>query len=138
MTISELSVRRPVLITMIYILVIVLSLVFLSRMEIALYPDIELPVISVFVDCNDAGPEEIEQQVAKELEENFSSLENLKDITTISSDGSCMAILEYNYGTDLDDSESDLTSMITLVSAFLPDWSLPSQEGKRKQELSWK
>ncbi len=123
MTISELSVRRPVLITMIYILVIVLSLVFLSRMEIALYPDIELPVISVFVDCNDAGPEEIEQQVAKELEENFSSLENLKDITTISSDGSCMAILEYNYGTDLDDSESDLTSMITLVSAFLPDWA---------------
>ena len=123
MTISEMSVRRPVLITMIYILVIVLSLVFLSRMEIALYPDIEMPVISVFVDCNDAGPEEIEQQVAKELEDNFSSLENLKDITTISSSGSCMAILEYDFGTDLDDSESDLTSAITLVSAFLPEWA---------------
>ena len=63
MTLSELSVRRPVLMTMIYILIMVIAMVFLPRMEIALYPDIDLPVITVFVDCNDAGPEEIEQQV---------------------------------------------------------------------------
>ena len=123
MNLSELSVRRPVLMTMIYLLIVVIAIVFLPRMEIALYPDIDLPVISVYVDCNDSGPEEIEQQVARELEENFSSLENIKDITTISSNGSCMAILEYEYGTDLDDSESDLTSAITLVSAMLPDWA---------------
>ena len=88
MTLSELSVRRPVLMTMIYILIMVIALVFLPRMEIALYPDIDLPVITVFVDCNDAGPEEIEQQVAKELEDRVSSLDNLDQITTISSDGS--------------------------------------------------
>ncbi len=123
MTLSELSVRRPVLMTMVYLLIVVIALVFLPRMEIALYPDIDMPVISVFVDCGDAGPEEIEQQVAMELEENFSSLENIKDITTISSDGNCMAILEYEYGTDLDDSETDLNSAITLVSALLPDWT---------------
>ncbi len=123
MTLSELSVRRPVLMTMIYLLIVVIALVFLPRMEIALYPDIDLPVITVFVDCNDAGPEEIEQQVAKELEEYFSSLENLDNITTVSSDGSCIAILEYDYGTDLDDSERDLNSVITILSQLLPTWT---------------
>ena len=123
MTISELSVRRPVLMTMIYILIIVIALVFLPQMEIALYPNIDLPVITVYVDCNDAGPEEIEQQVAKELEDYFSSLENLSDITTISSDGTCMAILEFNYGTDLDDAERDLNSLITIVTQLLPSWT---------------
>ena len=123
MTLSELSVRRPVLMTMIYILIMVIALVFLPRMEIALYPDIDLPVITVFVDCNDAGPEEIEQQVAKELEDRFSSLENLDQITTISSDGSCLAVLQYDYGTDLDDSERDLNSAITILSQLLPTWT---------------
>ena len=123
MTLSELSVRRPVLMTMIYLLIVVIALVFLPRMEIALYPDIDLPVITVFVDCNDAGPEEIEQQVAKELEEYFSSLESLSDITTVSSDGSCIAILQFDYGTDLDDSERDLNSVITILSQLLPTWT---------------
>lgn len=109
--------------TMIYILIMVIAMVFLPRMEIALYPDIDLPVITVFVDCGDAGPEEIEQQVAKELEDRFSSLENLDQIMTISSDGSCMAILQYDYGTDLDDSERDLNSAITILSQILPDWT---------------
>ena len=109
--------------TMIYILIMVIALVFLPRMEIALYPDIDLPVITVFVDCNDAGPEEIEQQVAKELEDRFSSLENLDQITTISSDGSCLAVLQYDYGTDLDDSERDLNSAITILSQLLPTWT---------------
>ena len=123
MTLSELSVRRPVLMTMIYVLIMVIAMVFLPRMEIALYPSIDLPVITVFVDCNDAGPEEIEQQVAKELEDYFSSLEDLNQITTISSEGSCMAILEYDYGTDLDDSERDLNSVITILSQLLPEWT---------------
>ena len=123
MTLSELSVRRPVLMTMIYILIMVIAMVFLPRMEVALYPDIDLPVITVFVDCGDAGPEEIEQQVAKELEDRFSSLENLDQIMTISSDGSCMAILQYDFGTDLDDSERDLNSAITILSQILPDWT---------------
>ena len=108
---------------MIYLLIVVIALVFLPRMEIALYPSIDLPVITVMVDCNDAGPEEIEQQVAKELEDMFSSLENLNTITSVSSDGSCIVVLEFDYGTDLDDAEEDLNSYITMASALLPSWT---------------
>ena len=123
MTLSELSVRRPVLMTMVYLLICVIALVFLPRLDIALYPQVDFPVISVIVDCNDAGPEEIEQQVAKELEDNLGSIENLDTMTTVSQEGMCYAILEFKYGTDLDDAQTDLTSLVTMVTRLLPDWA---------------
>ena len=49
MTLSELSVRRPVLMTMTYVLISVICLVFLPRLDLALYPSVDYPVISVSV-----------------------------------------------------------------------------------------
>ena len=69
MTIAELSVRRPVLMTMVYLLIAVIAVVFLPRLDIALYPSVEMPVVSVMVSCNDAGPEEVELQVAEVIED---------------------------------------------------------------------
>ena len=123
MSISETAVRRPVLMIMIYVVILLIALVYIPQMEIALYPNVEIPVISVIITCNDAGPDEIEQQVAKELESTLSSLENLDTIMTYSMEGYCMAILQYEYGTDLDDASEDLNTYITMLSYLLPDWT---------------
>ena len=79
MDIAELSVRRPVLMTMVYVLICVIALVFLPRLDMALYPDIDMPVISVSVSCNDAGPEEIELQVTEIMEEARNRVQSLLD-----------------------------------------------------------
>lgn len=123
MSISELSVRRPVLMTMVYVLIAVIAAVFISSIDLALYPSVDLPVLSVVVSCNDAGPEEIEQQVAKTFETNLSSVENIKNITSRSQEGRCFIILEFEYGTDLDDAKSDVQSVITRVNRSLPSWA---------------
>ncbi len=123
MSISELSVRRPVLMTMVYVLIAVIAAVFISSIDLALYPSVDLPVLSVIVSCNDAGPEEIEQQVAKTFETNLSSVENIKNITSRSQEGRCMIILEFEYGTDLDEAKSDVQSVITRVTRSLPSWA---------------
>lgn len=107
MSISELSVRRPVLMTMVYILIAVIAAVFISSIDLALYPSVDMPVLSVMINCDDAGPEEIEQQVAKPLETSLSSVENVKNITSRSSNGSCMIMLEFEYGTDLEEAKSN-------------------------------
>ena len=109
MTLSELSVRRPVLMTMVYVLICVICVVFLPRLDMALYPDVDLPVISVMVSCNDAGPEEIELQVTDTMEDSLNSLQNLDTMTSISREGMAMVILEFNYGTNLDDAYDDVT-----------------------------
>ena len=123
MTISEFSVKRPVLMTMVYVLIAIIACVFLSRIEISLYPDVDMPVLSVMVECSDAGPEVIEQQVARVLENSFSSLENLNTMTSQSNDGSCVLVLEFDYGTDLDEAEDDANEAITRASRSLPDWA---------------
>lgn len=123
MTISELSVRRPVLMTMVYVLICVVALVFLPQLDISLYPSVDMPVLSVMVDCNDAGPEEIEQQIAKTLESSLSSLKNLESMTTQCQDGRCMVMLEFAYGTDLDEVSDDVSTIITRLNRQLPDWA---------------
>ena len=123
MTISELSVRRPVLMTMIYVLICVICVVFLPRLDMALYPDVDLPVISVMVSCNDAGPEEIELQVTERMEESLNSLQNLDTMTSVSREGMAMVILEFDYGTDLDEAADDVSTITSMLSRRLPDWA---------------
>ncbi len=122
MTISELSVRRPVLMTMVYLLIVVIAIVYLPRLDISLYPDIDLPVVSVIVSCGDAGPEEIEQQVARVIENSISSVENLNKMTSISQEEYCYFILEFDYGTDTDEAADDVEAALSLASWQLPDW----------------
>ncbi len=123
MTLSELSVRRPVLMTMIYVLICVICAVFLPRLDMALYPSVDFPLISVNVRCGDAGPEEIELQVAEPLEDRLDSLSNLETMTSRSREGRCNILLEFKYGTDLDDAYTDVNSIVSMASRFLPDWA---------------
>ena len=109
--------------TMVYVLLCVICLVFLPRLDIALYPDVELPVISVMVSCNDAGPEEIELQVTQSMENALNSLQNLDTITSISRDGMSMVVLQFNYGTNLDEAYDDVSSITSMMSRRLPDWA---------------
>ena len=123
MTISELSVRRPVLMTMTYILICVICVVFLPRLDMSLYPDVDLPVISVNIDCGDAGPEEIDLQVTDTMETALNSLQNLDTMTSTSREGRCSIILEFDYGTDLDDASEDVNTIVSMVTRRLPDWA---------------
>ena len=68
MTIAELSVRRPVTVTMVYILICVVACVFIPRLGIALYPTTELPVLSVMTTYSGVGPEEIDENVTQVIE----------------------------------------------------------------------
>lgn len=122
MNLSELSVRRPVLMTMVYVLIAILAVVFIMNLDIALFPSIDMPVLSVIIDCNDAGPEEIEQQVARTVETSLSGVENLSDITTLSRDGMMIAVLQFNYGTDLDEAKNDVEEAVSLYTYLLPSW----------------
>ena len=123
MTVAELSVRRPVLMTMVYLLIAVIAIVFLPRLDIALYPSVEMPVVSVMVSCNDAGPEEVELQVAEVIEDAVGNIENLDTMTSVSSEGSCSVVLQFEYGTDIDEAQDSVQSAVTRITRALPDWA---------------
>lgn len=123
MNIAELSVRRPVLMTVIYALICVICVIFIPQLDTALYPSVEFPMLSVSVSCGDAGPEEIELQIAKKLENQLDSLEGLKTITSQCQSGRCNVMLEFEYGTDLDEAYSDVQTLVNRITRSLPDWA---------------
>ena len=122
MKISELSVRRPVLMTMVYVLIAIIAVVYLMNIEIALYPETDMPMISVMTSCDGADSELVEQQVTRQLEDALASVENMDSMTSMSTSDSSIVLLEFDYGSDLDEAEDDIDAAITMVSRMLPDW----------------
>lgn len=122
MTLSKLSVRRPVLMTMVYVLICVIAIVFIPQLDIELIPDVEMPVVTVMVDCGTASPDEIETGVAETLETALSSMENLDSMTTQCSEGNCLIVLQFDYGTDIDSAADDVEAAVSRVTRLLPDF----------------
>jgi len=123
MSISEISVRRPIFISMVYVLLMIIATLFVSNLDIALYPSVEMPILTIMVSADDAGPEEIEMQVTKILENSLGSLDNLEEITSQSADGRSIVMLEFAYGTDLDEAYDDVTTLLNNVERQLPSWA---------------
>ena len=82
MSMTSLSVTRPITGIMIALAITILGLFTFSRLKLDQYPDIEFPVIAVITSYTGADPEAIEQLVTKPIEEAMSSVENVDEITS--------------------------------------------------------
>ena len=121
MTIAELSVRRPVTIVMVYILICVIACVFIPRLGIALYPKTEMPVLSVFANYPGVGPEEVDQNVTQLIVERVKGIAGLKNITSTSSTGSARVMMEFGYDQDLEEAKGDIEQALNGITNALPD-----------------
>ena len=121
MSIAELSVRRPVTIVMVYILIIVLCCVFLPKLGIAMYPETTFPMISVMTTYSNVGPEEIDKSVTQVLTNQLTRIPGIKSINSTSSNGSSWIGIEFGYDQDLDEAADEIQSAITRVQGRLPD-----------------
>lgn len=120
MSIYESAVKKPITTLMIFIAVIVIGIYSLSRLAIDYFPEIEFPTITVLTTYPGANSENIEQNITKPIEEQLSALNNLKKITSRSSDNISIITVEFNFGTNLDESANDIRNVIDRVVPFLP------------------
>ncbi|WP_162502718.1 efflux RND transporter permease subunit, partial [Treponema endosymbiont of Eucomonympha sp.] len=121
MQISELSVRKPVTVTMLYVLVCVVSLVFLPRLGIALYPNVTPPYINVMTAYANAGPEEVDKAVTQVIVNRLERVADVKSITSRSSSGQSRIQLEFGYDKNLDEATNDVNDALSRVLNSLPD-----------------
>ena len=121
MNISKLSVNRPVFVFMVFIAILVLGVVSLSRIGLDLFPDINFPVVAVITEYPDVGPFEVESQVTEPLEGAVGTVNGIERITSTSTEGSSLVIIEFTWGTDVDQAASDVRERVDLVRNFLPD-----------------
>jgi len=120
MNISELSVKRPVTIVILFALVIGIASTMIANLAVDLYPSVERPFLSVFTRFPGAGPEDVERNVTDRLERSLSSSVGLSNMTSSSSFESSSINLEFEYGTDMDKAVNDAQVLLNRLVNSLP------------------
>jgi len=121
MKITSIAIKRGVTFFMVYLIVIGFGLFSLARLKIDLFPDLTFPVIAIISQYTGVNPYDIETTVTRPIEETVSSVENVKKVSSTSSMGISMVILEFDWGTNMDQAEIDTRKNIDLIRDYLPD-----------------
>ena len=117
----ETAVKNPVGTALIFIGVVLIGILFYRQLPIDLYPNIDLNIVSVMTSYSGAGAEDVEANVTRPLEDVLNSTEKLKEITSQSKDGMSMIMLEFEFGTDMDEVMNDVRDKVDMIAGFLPD-----------------
>ncbi len=121
MFLSDVSIRRPVMITMVVLSIVILGIYSTTRLGIDIMPEIDLPFVSITVVYPGAGPEEIETLILEPIEEEVGSLSGIKTIQSFAQEGVALIALEFSLGMDVDIAAIDVMDRIDAVKNDLPE-----------------
>ncbi|MHB2156461.1 efflux RND transporter permease subunit [Calditrichota bacterium GD2] len=121
MKLVEISIKKRITLSMIYLIIIGFALFSFSQLKVDLFPDIDFPVIGIITEYSGIGPQDMENLVARPIEEAVSATKNVKKVSSQVSQGVCLTLLEFDWGTDIDKAENDVRKRIDLVRDFLPE-----------------
>ncbi|OIJ12866.1 acriflavin resistance protein [Anaerobacillus arseniciselenatis] len=115
------SVKRPVGVIIMTLVVMMLGVVSLTGLRVDLMPDLDLPIAVVMTPYNGAAPQEVENLVTRPLEGSLSATEGLDTMQSISAPNQSVILLMYNFGTNLDVAMLDLRDRVDMVEQMLPE-----------------
>ncbi|RGY96954.1 efflux RND transporter permease subunit [Clostridium sp. AM58-1XD] len=121
MGITRFVLKRPVTAVLSILCLIVFGYTAISSSTLELTPEMSMPMMVVIARYDGANPEDVCELVTKEIEDSVSTLSGLKSMSSTSSDGSSMVMLEYEYGTDMDEAYDDLKKKVDSLERSLPD-----------------
>jgi hydrophobic/amphiphilic exporter-1 (mainly G- bacteria), HAE1 family len=121
MTLTELSIKRPSFIIVIFTILIGGGLISYNQLSYELLPDFSPPILTVTTLYPGASPATVETQVAKPLEDALSGLENISEVTTFSMDNASIVMLEFKASADIDAALEDAQRKINNILNTLPE-----------------
>src|SRR5262249_13155707 len=120
MNISELSLRRPVLATVMNLMIIIFGIVGFTFLAVRDYPAIDPPIITVSTSYTGANPDIIESQITEPLEKQINGIPVIRTIPSPSALGSSQITVEFNLGVDMEAAPSDVRDKVALATRSLP------------------
>ncbi len=121
MRLSELAVRRPIAVLMLVGVILLLGMVSFSSLPLDLFPDMQFPIAVIITDYPGAAPMEVENMVTRPLEGALGLVQNIQNLSSSSSPGSSLVLMEFNWGTDMDFALLEVRERLDMVRGFLPD-----------------
>ena len=120
MHVSELTVKRPVLASVISLFLVLIGIISYDKLTIREYPDIDKPVITVSTIYRGASAEIMERDVTQVLEDSISGISDIKEIKSDSKNEFSSIKIEFNLNRDMDSAANDVREKVSRVSSLLP------------------
>ena len=120
MKLPGISVKHPVTTSMVFLALLILGLVSLSQLGLELLPDISFPTVVVFTPYPGVGPEEIESSISEPIEDAVSTLNGVERISSASSEGVSMVVINFTWRTNMDTIVSEIREKVTAIEDDLP------------------
>ena len=120
MNISELSIRRPVLSTVMTLIILLFGFIGYSSLGVREYPSVDNPIISVSCSYPGANADVIENQITEPLEQNINGIPGIRSLSSTSSQGSSRITVEFELSVDLETAANDVRDKVSRAQRYLP------------------
>ena len=120
MGITRFVLKRPVTVLMALLCLIVFGISSVFNATLEQMPDMDQPMMIIMANYSGASPEDMDELVTQPIEDQVSTLEGVKSMSSTTSEGRSMIMLEYDYDTDMDEAYSNLTKSLNSIRD-LPD-----------------
>jgi len=130
MILSDISVKRPVLATVLSLILVVFGVISFQRLSLREYPDIDPPVVTVDVNYPGAPANIVETRVTKLIEERIAGIEGIEFIESSSQDGESEVTIEFSIDRDIDAAANDVRDRISGIQDNLPEEAEPPEVQK--------
>lgn len=121
MSITRTVVNKPVTIFVAFVILIGLGLYISPQIPLDLYPEINPPILVIFDNYDGAGPEEVENTLTRPLEGQLTNVSNIKKMTSTSSEGNSMILLEFDWGQNISESANEVRDKLEFIKDYLPE-----------------
>jgi hydrophobic/amphiphilic exporter-1 (mainly G- bacteria), HAE1 family len=120
MSVSSVAIRQPVFTAMLMAALVVLGLFSFRRLGIDEYPDVSIPIVSVRTAYPGAGPEAVEREVTRPIEEAIATVEGIELVTSTSRDGVSAVVAEFGLDVDRNAAAEDVRARLDAIRQTLP------------------
>jgi len=120
MLLSNLSVRQPVFATMMIVSLVVLGIVSYAELSVDFFPQIDIPVVSITTIYPGVGPETVETEVTRRIEEAVNPIGGIKHVDSISTEGLSSVIVEFQLEKNLNVALQEVQNKINTVRSLFP------------------
>lgn len=121
MKVTETAVKHPITTIMVFLALFILGLVSLSMLGLELFPNVTYPTVMIVTVYPGVGPYEIESSVTDPIEDAVSSMNGIKEVSSISNEGVSMITLNFDWGKDLETIVVDVREKLNDVESELPE-----------------
>ena len=120
MFLSDLSIKQPVLATMLAVSLVALGVYSYRELSVDLFPNIEIPVLTVQTLYKGASPETVEREVTKRIEESLNTISGVRHISSTTTEGLSMVVVEFHLGVNINNAQQDAQAKINSIRSQFP------------------